>query len=240
VKAIIDRLVVDEPSFHLEGSRVWNALPATLTAIARYVRPGDRTVETGAGASTVVFAAARANHLAISPSADEHDRIQAYCRDIGVETDAISFASASSSDLLPTMPTDTEWDVAFIDGRHSFPGPVIDWFFVAERLRIDGHIIIDDVPIPAVRVVYDYMWSAPEWRLVEIIDDRAAVFRKVMPSDAVDNWRLQPFNAGYPDYSFLPLRRRAQVGAAERATTLRRRLSQRFPRLRDRWKRRSL
>src|SRR5262245_28103140 len=109
----INRLLTDRPAFHVDGLRDWSALPGTLDLLASLVFPGAHTLETGSGASTVVFAAAGAKHLAISPDGHEHERIQAYCRDIGLDTDGLSFIVGSSDRILPTMEISTPIEVAF-------------------------------------------------------------------------------------------------------------------------------
>jgi hypothetical protein len=79
---IVDRLLRDCPMFHSSGTKRWDAVPGTLRAIRQLVRDGDRTLETGCGASTVIFAAAQgAHHTAISPDAEERFRSERcwYC-----------------------------------------------------------------------------------------------------------------------------------------------------------------
>jgi predicted O-methyltransferase YrrM len=238
---IVERLVEDKPVFHSGGTRIWNAMPATLEVIARHVSPGDRTVETGAGASTVVFAAAGATHHAISPFGDEHKRIAEYCADLGVDTAGVTFHEGPSDRVLPSLVDGERYDLAFIDGLHSFPGPVVDYHYVEQLLRPGGVLLLDDVPIPAVAVAFRYMRSSPDWAFVEIVDDRAAVFRKVADADTEDNWRRQPFNRRYPDFSYLPVTEvahRARLEATERLPGVRRALGQRFPGLRAAYLRR--
>ena len=46
---VVRRLLADQPSFHKGGDAHWNSLPQTLEAINRAVKPGDTTIETGAG-----------------------------------------------------------------------------------------------------------------------------------------------------------------------------------------------
>jgi predicted O-methyltransferase YrrM len=216
-------------------------MPGTLELIARHVSPGDRTLETGAGASTVVFAAAGARHHAISPFGDEHKRIATYCADLGVGTDAVSFVEGRSDRVLPTLLGGERFDLAFIDGMHSFPGPVVDYHYVEQLLRPGGVLLLDDVPIPAVAVAFRYMRSSPDWAFVEVVDDRAAVFRKVADADDEDNWRTQPINRRYPDFSYLPtaqLPHRVKLEATERLPGFRRTLGTRFPTLREAWLRR--
>jgi predicted O-methyltransferase YrrM len=232
----VERLVEDKPVFHSGGTRIWNAMPATLELIARHVGAGDRTVETGAGASTVVFAAAGAVHYAISPFGDEHQRIAEYCADLGVSPDGVTFVEGPSDRALPALLDGPRFDLAFIDGMHSFPAPVVDFHYVEQLLRPGGVLLLDDVPIPAVAVAFRFMRSSPDWSFVEIVDDRAAVFRKLADADTEDNWRRQPSNRRYPDFSYLPasqLRHRLRLEAAERIPAARRRLGARFPALRQ-------
>jgi predicted O-methyltransferase YrrM len=204
--AIAGRIVRERPAFHsAQGeARVWNALPGTLDMISRLVKPGDRTLELGSGASTVVFLAAGALHTAVSPHGAEHQAIREYCAGIGVDTDRATFVEGFSDDVLPVLPETEELDAAFVDGAHSFPYPVVDWHYVSRRLRVGGTLMMDDVPIPAAELVFRHMRDDPAWELLEVVDDRAAAFRKLAVAPEGDNWRAQRFNRGYPDYSFLP------------------------------------
>src|SRR5262245_24590919 len=93
-REVARRIAADRPMFHLadrttsyitRGQPVtWNALAETLDFIASQVDPGHRTLEIGAGSTSVVFAAAGAVHTAISPVAYEHERIAEYAEEIGV------------------------------------------------------------------------------------------------------------------------------------------------------------
>lgn len=201
--------------------------------ISRHVRRGSRTLETGCGASTVVFAAAGARHTAISPSSGEHERIRAYCSETGIDDSELSFIESSSDRVLPSLAPDDPLDVAFIDGAHSFPFPVIDWHYVTRRLRTGGILIMDDVNIPAVAVAYTAMRTdRGAWRLLSTADDRAAAFEKLRECPEGDNWKAQSFNSSYPDYSFAPLVRRTRLHLRHMARTVRSRLGSRFPLLR--------
>ncbi|MEU3454305.1 class I SAM-dependent methyltransferase [Micromonospora sp. NPDC006766] len=227
--SIVDRLMSDGPVFHASGTRVWNALPDTLRLLAANVSAGDRTLETGAGASTVIFTAAGSEHTAVSPAADEHQRIRDYCQTIGLDTSQLSFIADTSDAALPALALDRPVDVAFIDGKHSFPHPVIDFHFIEQRLSLGGVLVLDDIPMPAVAVVYGFMHGSPDWELIEVADHRAAAFRKLAAADPDDNWHLQPFNRGYPDYSFAPLSQRIRLTTHHRVRQGARKLRAQLP-----------
>jgi hypothetical protein len=229
---IIQRLLTDRPSFHLGGDAHWDALPQTLKAIRRCVRPGDRTIETGAGASTVIFAAVGAYHTAISPDAAEHQLIRNYCLSTGVDTSRISFVVGLSDDILPAaLGRDRTLDVAFIDGAHSFPFPEIDWYYISRSLKIGGKLLLDDIPIPAITQVFRHMRLEPNWQLDGIFDDRSAGFTLLAPPEP-EEWSMQPFNKGYPDLTFVGPIRRLQLEAVHRLARLRRSAGRRYPALR--------
>lgn len=211
---VVERLIREQPSFHaVEGERrVWNAGPETLRMITGHVGPGHATAETGSGASTVVFAACGARHVAVSPHAAEHERVRAWCCEAGVSDEELRFVAGYAEDVLPGLGL-RDLDAAFVDGKHSFPHPVIDWHYLSRALRVGGVLMLDDLPVPAVAVVARAMLDAAEWELLALADDRAAAFRKLAQPPGGDAWQEQPFNRGFPDYSFARRRRRAVLAA---------------------------
>jgi precorrin-6B methylase 2 len=230
---VVRKLLTERPLFHLNGAARWDALPQTLEHLRRSVRPGDVTLEVGAGASTVVFAAAGAQHTVITPDPAERRLILDYCERSGTGCDNLRFKVGCSEDVLPTLLGGERFlDVAFIDGSHNFPLPVIDWFYVSRSLKPGGKLIVDDIAIPAAGQIYRHMQLEPEWRLDKVLDDRAAAFTLLAAAEGYDDWVDQPFNRGYPDFSFVALPRRLRVRAAWRRREFRRAVGQHAPGLR--------
>jgi predicted O-methyltransferase YrrM len=228
---IVDRLQRDRPSFHSGGAQRWDALPETLGYLGAHVHEGDHTLETGCGASTVVIAAGGAFHTVISPDVSEHELVREYCAKIGIATDRLTFVDGLSDDVLPELCKAGErFDLAFIDGAHGFPFPVVDWHYVSRMLRVDGCLVLDDIPIPSIAVAYRYMKSEPAWRVDSILDGRAAAVTLVSPVPPED-WTTQSFN-DRADFSFLSPDARVKAAVHDRAHRLRRRLGRRYPALR--------
>jgi len=229
---IVQRLLTDKPSFHLGGEARWDALPGALEGIRRSAVHGGSTIETGVGASTVVFAACGAHHTAISPDPAEHQLVRGYCQRIGLDDSRISFVVGLSDDVLPSLlGRDRTLDVAFIDGAHSFPFPELDWHYITRSLKIGGKLLMDDIPIPAVAQMFRHMRLEPSWRLDAVFDDRTAAFTLLAPP-APEMWTQQPFNRGYPDFSFARLPKRLRLETAYRVDRMRRSAGQRYPGLR--------
>jgi hypothetical protein len=235
---IVQRLLSDRPSFHLGGEARWDSLPETLEAIRASIQPGYSSIETGVGASTVVFAATGANHTAISPDPIEHERVREYCRQIGVDDSRLSFIVGPSEDVLPSLlGRDRALDVAFIDGAHAFPFAEVDWCYITRSLKIGGKLLMDDITIPSVAPVFRHMMREPNWRLDAILDDRAAALT-LMAAPEPGDWPTQRVNdKNYPDFSFADLPRRVQLKTAYRVTEAGRRAARRSPALRRAYRR---
>jgi predicted O-methyltransferase YrrM len=230
---IVEALARDRPAFHLGGAAHWNSTPETLEAIRASVKPGDTTLETGVGASTVVFASAGAVHTAISPDPEEHRLVSEYCQRIGVEDGRVKFIAGASEDVLPSLcGRERTLDVAFIDGAHLFPLPAIDWYFVTRSLKVGGTLVIDDIAIPAVADIFRHMRCEPGWQLEGILDQRAAAFKLVAPPSEDEDWRDQRYNKNYPDYGFAAVRERVRLQAEFSLGEVRGRLSA-YPALRS-------
>lgn len=232
----VQQLLAQRPKFHMSGEAWWNATPGTLTAIQRIVKPGDVTFEIGAGASTVVFVAAGAWHTAVSPDPAEHELIRQYCKKIGLDDARLKFIVGRSDDVVPThFSPERALDVAFVDGSHSFPLPVIDWHYVVRALKIGGKMLLDDIPIPAVAPIFRHMRLEPAWRLDGIFDHRTAEFTLLSepPLAGALDWREQPFNIDYPDYNFEHIPTRIWLNAEYRLRKIRKTAGRRFPALRQ-------
>lgn len=227
---IVQRLLTDRPSFHLGGHAHWASLPDTLHAIRAAVKPGDVTIETGAGASTIVFAAAGASHTVISPDPQEHELIREYCREIGIDDGQLTFIADFSEDVLPSLLSrERTLDVAFIDGAHSLPFPHVDWCYITRSLKPGAKLILDDINIPTVEPLFRHMSLESNWRLDGVLDNRGAAFTFLHAPRADDFWPAQRMNAGYPDFSFAPVPQRLKLDAAHRISELRKRTAERSP-----------
>ena len=137
MRTLTKRLRAAPPLLHGGDAYLGLAWPA-LDWIEQNVEPGMSTIETGTGASTIVFAARGAAHVAISPSAEEHRLIVAYCRDLGIPTDDLELIVGSSDVALRDLWRERPLDVVLIDGAHSFPFPMLDWAYLAPHLRTGG------------------------------------------------------------------------------------------------------
>lgn len=191
--AILEELVTNQPAFHHDGGKeqVWSARRETLLCLAEITQTSHRTIETGTGASTVVFAAAGAIHTAISPMPREHRMVKRYCLEQGVSTDRLELIEGYSEEILPSYYPETAFDVAFIDGKHSFPYPILDWHYITNSLKVGGTLVLDDISALTVEMLCRMMLADAGWQLKAALDGEAAAFTKTADPVPGDPWQNQ-------------------------------------------------
>ena len=174
------------PALHGEAE-FWGIAWEALEWIERNVQPGMATLETGSGASTIVFAAAGAVHEAVTPDPNEETRVRKACAERDIDDSELTFHIGLSQDVLPTRAA-RGLDLVLLDGAHGFPYPILDWWFLARELRIGGRMLLDDADLPAVASIVDYARSSDAWALEDPVSFRTACIRKLgedtPPSDA--------------------------------------------------------
>ncbi len=192
----LEELLAAAPRFHPDGAgglRSWQLPDDVLRFLDRHVGDGMRTLEVGAGVSTVIFVLKRAHHVCVTPDPEEPARILAWCRANGLATDRLHFEIERSEDCLPRLRQDGPLDVVLIDGAHGFPVPFLDWCYTANRLRVGGLLFIDDTQVWTGHVLKGFLSAEPEWRLAADFAPRSAVFEKVAAGPCVKNEWQQPF-----------------------------------------------
>ena len=165
--------------------------PACYRFLAAVCRPGCRTLETGAGLSTVLFAALGANHICVTPSSDEVARIQDYCASHQIDASRIRFIVEPSDRALPHL-EDDDLDLVLIDGAHGFPMPAVDWLYAARKLRRGGLLVMDDVNLPAVRLVADFLDADQRWTF-HGREPTWAAWMRLRVTELSEDWWEQPF-----------------------------------------------
>ncbi len=202
---LIDKVISERPAFHQAGAELRRSGPAgdlqcygiareVLRFLADTVTSDSRSLETGAGCSTVVFASKGSKHTAITPAPGEIERIREYCRINSIDLSKVSFVAQPSEIYLPTS-EETDLDFVLIDGKHAFPWPVIDWFFTADKLKKGGYMLLDDAQMKAVGVLAQFMSEEPGWQMVHDFSGKTIVFQKLTDIALDVSWRAQPWNS---------------------------------------------
>nr|WP_141657321.1 class I SAM-dependent methyltransferase [Thiocapsa sp. KS1] len=167
---IVEQLFRDLPQVHTELGNpeggVWRTDRPCYEFIASHCGPRSRTLETGLGLSTLLFVLLGTEHTCVAPWTSEIEGLFSHCRERGIATDRLTLNQGFSDEVLPTLQP-SELDLFFIDGGHGFPTPMLDWYYGAGRLRRGGMLVIDDIHLPAVQMLLDFLDADPRWQCVD-------------------------------------------------------------------------
>ena len=211
---LTDDLRASPPGLHGAGDEYWGLAWAALGWLEDNVTAGMATLETGSGSSTLVFAAAGAEHEAVTPDAAEEERIRRECERRGIDSSSVRFRIGPSHEVLPRLEP-RPLDLVLLDGAHGFPYPVLDWWYVAPRVRVGGLVLLDDAYMPPVRVVVDALREQPAWEVAAAIGQRTVAVRKVLDDLPPWDWRGERLG-GRMSFGYLPPARRAAASARQR------------------------
>ena len=95
----LERLISKPPKLHgrdgatTDGRRLDDA---SLLFLDARVKTGMRTIETGAGVSTIAFALKRAEHTCVVRDRRVVSRIRQYCASAGISLNSVSFVVGRS------------------------------------------------------------------------------------------------------------------------------------------------
>ena len=187
----------------------WGIQESFLRRLPGLVTAGSLTLETGSGLSTVCLAIIGAEHICISPAGKEHRRIQRYCAEHNISAERIRFIASGSENVLPSLDLEgRKLDFVLIDGSHTFPDPILDYYFVNRHLKVGGYLAVDDLNITSVGVVHNFLLTEPAYRLIDIDSMKTGLYRKIGETVYPHGWSDQRFNSKYPDFSYLSIPRR--------------------------------
>lgn len=192
----LDQLLAHPPLVHRDGTgevTSWQLPDDVLRYMAEAVRPGDATLETGEGLSTIVMAMSGARHTCVSPNVEALSLIQEYCSSNGISFDGVSVLQGMSQEVLPAAEL-PPLDLVLIDGCHGFPSPMIDWFYTAQVLKPGGRMVIDDMQLASCRLVADFLRTEPGWETDFEYQGHTEAFVKTSDRPPGLEWALQPYD----------------------------------------------
>lgn len=214
--AVLQRLARDKPKFHYaegegikrsaelgyiipEGDFSMAVTPAVLRWIAAHVRQDMVTLETGAGHTTVVFAALGRHHHSFTFMPLEVQKITAYLRSLDIAEDKVTFHMGSTDRTLPNLDIGKVIDFAYIDGCHGYPFPALDWHYIDQHLKVGGILGMDNAELRPVREHCEFLEENGSYRLLHVIRDNYFVrlYEKVV--DSKREWVYQPYSIAKKD-----------------------------------------
>ena len=217
--ALTDQLRRDPPGLHAGGSEYWGLAWEALEWLERELQPGMATLETGSGASTLVFASAGAEHEAVTPETNEEVRFRTEAERRGVDASRVAFRIGLSHEVLPQLEP-RPLDLVLVDGAHGFPYPILDWWYVAQRVKVGGRVLLDDAYMPPVRALLDALRADPRWAVEDAASFRTAVVKKLADGLPEFDWGGERIGGGM-GFGYLPPAARAVAAARQRVFSTR-------------------
>lgn len=173
--------------------------PSALRWIADHLTEDMVTIETGAGYTTVLFAAAAKHHYSYTESQLEADKIRAYLERIGVSNEKLTFVLGSTEETLPRLEAETIVDFAYIDGCHGYPYPALDWLHIDNHLRVGGILGMDNAELRPVREHCEFLEENGAYRRIAKLTDGYFIrfYEKIIAQHR--EWIDQPYSRAKRD-----------------------------------------
>jgi Methyltransferase domain len=166
-----------------------------ITEVARYDSP--RVIETGAGATTLLFSSLDPGALvSIAPDAELRDRIFAEATKRQIALTRLFFVCDRSELALPRMAADrNRFHVGLIDGSHTWPSVFVDFCYLNMMMPAGGTLFVDDTHLYSVSQLFHLLQQQKEQFELIGLDDKMATFRKLGDRRFLPEWNRQPFIA---------------------------------------------
>jgi hypothetical protein len=165
-----------------------------IRELGRYDSP--RVIETGAGATTLLFSCLDPGALvSIAPSPELRDRIfaEAIARQISLKR--LFFTCERSELALPRIAADrNRFDVGLIDGSHNWPCVFVDFCYLNMMMPADGTLFVDDIHLYSVSQLFHLLLQQEEFEHVAV-DDKMATFRKLVDRPFLPEWHREAYLA---------------------------------------------
>jgi hypothetical protein len=170
--------------------------PSALIRLAKHLedREVHHSVETGTGASTLVFSHSSRCHTVFAVDADES--ISSVRRSPLLNAAAITFVNGPTQKALPVHSFPSPLQAVLLDGPHAYPFPDLEYFYVYPHIQEGGLFVIDDIHIPSIQNLFRVVSCDEMFRVLEVCGKTAFLQRTDAPvfDPWGDGWWLQAFN----------------------------------------------
>jgi hypothetical protein len=106
----------------------------------------------------------------------------------------VTFVEGETKDTLPQYRFEDQIDLVLLDGPHAYPLPQIELAYLFPWIRLEGWLVVDDIQIPSVHEIFDFLRKESSVVLEGVIV-RTAFFRRIgMVENGPDGWAMQGIN----------------------------------------------
>lgn len=196
--SIIQR--IDELGFSAKGHAAGAFASKTLSKIEKLL-PTDveRTCETGCGKTTILFSCISKKHVVftLDDTRQGTESSVLYYRNCPItQTGKITEVFGPTQDTVPTFKHEGQYDIILIDGPHAYPFPELEYYYLHQHLKTGGILILDDVHIPTIGRLGDFLREEAMFDFIELVECTALFRRTTAPlfNPKGDGWWQQKYN----------------------------------------------
>lgn len=191
--AVMKEIETFPPDWHKAGTMY----PGLLKAIIKHCsgREISCSMETGSGVSTIVFSHLSSNHTVFAVEYG-NGSITNVKKSPLFNSDTTVFVEGPTQKTLPDYKFKEKLQVALIDGPHGYPFPDLEYYYIYPNLDVDALLIIDDIHIPTIHNMFEFIKADEMFEFLEIVGN-TAFFRRTdaeMFPPTIDGWWMQNYN----------------------------------------------
>lgn len=196
---MVETIIREVPrDFHISGS----LSPPVLRRIAELHQEvgGKVSAETGCGLTTLILSQLSSSHTSFTvdfgdslPNTRGHAMFNAPTTEFVVNPTQVS---------LPRYEFRQPLDFVIIDGPHAYPFPDLEYFYFYPMIRTGGILVVDDIHIPTIGHMYDFLRDDQMWEHLGDVETTAFFKRTNAPllDPYGDDWPMQRYNRRYFEY----------------------------------------
>jgi hypothetical protein len=181
------------PNLHGAGRFTVRTLDALARAAAK--RRIRNSAETGSGASTLLLSHLSDRHTVFA--LDRGDSITNVRRSPLLRQGVVTFVEGPTQATLPQQTFTEKFQLVLIDGPHGYPFPDLEYYFLYPHLDTGALLILDDIHIPTVHNLFQFLRYDAMFDLDTTIQRTAFFTRTDAPTfDPLgEGWAQQNYNA---------------------------------------------
>ena len=154
------------------------------------------SVETGSGASTLLFSHLSEHHtvFALDGGTGSVTNVR---RSPLLRRDGVTFVEGPTQVTLPQHHFTEPMQLILIDGPHGYPFPDLEYYYLYPHLETGALLILDDIHIPTVQNLFRFLRRDAMFELDQVVGTTAFFTRTSAPTfDRFgDGWWQQNYNA---------------------------------------------
>lgn len=193
VEHVLEQIVALPPDWHGAGS----LKPGVLRAMARHGQGVDLrcTAETGSGKSSLLFSHLARRHLVFAMD-DGNGSVRRVQESPLLKPGVVEFIEGPTQKTVPVYDFSEPLQMVMLDGPHGYPFHHLEYYYVYPHLAEGGVLIVDDIDIPSIYDMYQFLKKDDMFNLLEVVHTTAFFRRTAAPvfNPLADGWWLQGYN----------------------------------------------